>query len=84
MSPALVRGFFTTEPPGQLQLSTFKETGVFYATEFYKCYTEGFDFAWFLHFHDGRDLNIFVGRKEALEKGNVKMQKKVTFYKDLR
>ena len=36
------------------------------------------------NFHDGRDLNIFVGRKEALEKGNVKMQKKVTFYKDLR
>ena len=42
---------------------------MFYTAEFYRCYTEGFDFAWFLHFHDGRDLNIFVGRKEALEKG---------------
>ena len=42
--------FFTTEPPGKLQLSPFKGTGVFYTTEFYKCYTEDFDFAWFLHF----------------------------------
>ena len=50
MSLALVGGFFTTEPPGKLQLSPFKGTGVFYTTEFYKCYTEDFDFAWFLHF----------------------------------
>ena len=50
MSLALVGVFFTTEPPGKLQLSPFKGTGVFYTTEFYKCYTEDFDFAWFLHF----------------------------------
>ena len=50
---------------------------MFYTTEFWKCYTKDFDFAWFLHFHDGRDLNIFVERKgfkkerEDAEKSNL-------------
>lgn len=41
---------------------------MFYTTELWKCYTNDFDFAWFLYFHDGGDLTILIGRKEGLRK----------------